>query len=390
MEAWQWRQGLLLYAALVFALGDAWFGILLLLIVLGGEFLAGEPLWERTSIDWSLVGFIGITFLSALASQWRGRALIATAEVAVGAPVAFRAVVLASLRRPQFARKFLSAWAVGGTAAALLGIVTIGMTPYHRAQMLHLGPNAFGTTMAVALVMVLGFSLEGSRRRLLWLAAAIVVMGALILTWSRGAWLGALLGVIVLAAVSSRRTLGLRLLILALLVAAALPFLTAQWASQAPTRVSENPDVPRSRIGVWRVVPRIVAGHPLLGTGLNTFPLAYSRYETLVGTLGPPPHAHNVFLNFAAETGLIGLAAFVTWLGSGTLAIWRWHTRNPPGSSERTLSAMVLAALAALLGHQLVDGTILGTSIGFGLYAFLGLGAAGVRAGQITSRAPGS
>jgi O-antigen ligase len=131
-------------------------------------------------------------------------------------------------------------------------------------------------------------------------------------------------------------------------------------------------------MGVWLVVPQIVADHPLLGTGLNTFPLAFSRYGR-TGLTGPPPHAHNIFLNFAAETGVVGLAAFVAWLLTGTLTIWRWHSHNPPGSGERTLSAIVLAALAALLGHQLVDGTVLGSSIAFGLYAFFGLGAAAAR-----------
>jgi putative inorganic carbon (HCO3(-)) transporter len=204
------------------------------------------------------------------------------------------------------------------------------------------------------------------------------VTTALILTWSRGAYLGALIGVIALAAVSARRGLGWRLLILAVLIAAAIPFLAAQWASQATTRVSESPEDPLSRMGVWLVVPQIVADHPLLGTGLNTFPLAFSRYGR-TGLTGPPPHAHNIFLNFAAETGVVGLAAFVAWLLTGTLTIWRWHSHNPPGSGERTLSAIVLAALAALLGHQLVDGTVLGSSIAFGLYAFFGLGAAAAR-----------
>jgi O-antigen ligase len=387
VEAWRWRHAFLIYAALVFTLGDAIYGILLLLVLLAGELFAEEPWWERTAIDWSLIGFIGITLLSALVSPWRSRALWATAEVAVGAPVAIRAVVLASLRRPEFARRFLALWAAGGTVVALLSIAAIGMTPYGRTQTFHLGPNAFGTTMAVVLVMTLGFSLEGpKRRRFLWAVAAVVVAGALVLTWSRGAWLGALVGLIVLAAVSSTRRLGSRILVLALLIAAALPFLAGQWASQATTRVSENPDDPRSRMGMWRVVPRIVADYPVLGTGLNTFGLVFSHYEPRTGRLGPPAHAHNIFLNFAAETGLVGLAAFVVWLASGTLAIWRWHIRNPVGSSERTLSAIVLAALAALLGHQLVDGTVLGSAIAFGLYAFFGLGAAGVRAAEVAPK----
>jgi hypothetical protein len=57
--------------------------------------------------------------------------------------------------------------------------------------------------------------------------------------------------------------------------------------------------------------------------------------------------------------------------------MWRWHTAGHPGSPDRIVSASALAALAALLGHQLVDVTLFGVHIAVALVYFMALGAAG-------------
>jgi len=123
-------------------------------------------------------------------------------------------------------------------------------------------------------------------------------------------------------------------------------------------------------------VPRIVADHPVLGTGFTTFVLAYAEYTPPPHLPGFPPHAHNLYLTFAAETGLIGLAALVAFLWAGATTVWRWHVASAPGGPARVDSGIVFAAVIALLAHQLVDATLTGSSVAFGLYALFGLGAA--------------
>src|SRR5260370_12998821 len=53
--------------------------------------------------------------------------------------------------------------------------------------------------------------------------------------------------------------------------------------------------------------------HPVLGVGIGNYSDAYSRYFITIFTasLG---HAHNYYINIAAETGSIGLLAFVLFL----------------------------------------------------------------------------
>ncbi|MBM3470429.1 MAG: O-antigen ligase family protein [Armatimonadetes bacterium] len=378
MEAWRWREFLLLLTAFVFSVGFASGGFLLLLVLAAGETLAGEPLWRRTPVDAGLLGLVAATVLSGLWSEWRGTALWSAVAFGLSAAVTLRAVVLAVHQRPVFARRFIGAWAAGGVAAGALGIAWLGPAPGARAQVFNMNPNELGTTMAIAAVMLLGLSLDGPRlRRLLCLAGLSVATAGLVLTWSRGAWLAAVLGVGVLVARTERRLLWPGMLAAALVMVAAIPTLGPRWEWHAG-RIQETTaaDGPFSRIPIWRLVPKMVADHPVLGTGLSTFQFVYERYRQGSTAVPHAPLAHNLFLQAAAETGLVGLVALLFFLTTGVLAVARWHTRGPPGSEQRRLSATALAAFVALLAHQMVDGTVLRIHIAVGLFALVGLGAA--------------
>ena len=59
------------------------------------------------------------------------------------------------------------------------------------------------------------------------------------------------------------------------------------------------------RIFIWKDALHLIRDYPLTGTGLGTFGLAFRRYQTgLVNFY--VDHAHNDFLEFAADTGLFG------------------------------------------------------------------------------------
>ncbi|MHB9022817.1 MAG: O-antigen ligase family protein [Armatimonadota bacterium] len=112
------------------------------------------------------------------------------------------------------------------------------------------------------------------------------------------------------------------------------------------------------RVYTWQGTVRLIAGHPWLGTGPNTFPSIFGRYQIA----GYTRHAHQIFLQTAAETGLVGLAALL-WLFCAVLAIGvhilRHAGRNELPPAERGLrvnAAMALiAATLGLLLHGLLD-----------------------------------
>src|SRR6185503_14406117 len=126
---------------------------------------------------------------------------------------------------------------------------------------------------------------------------------------------------------------------------------------------------------------------PFLGWGLGTFPWAHGAYPPTADAAEHPPSAHNLLLNFAVETGLLGAAAMVAFLTARIRAGLRWYHSTALGSPERMLSATTLAAIAATLATQLVDGTLMRVNLALGLFALLGFAAAGGRArrGQVSA-----
>lgn len=67
------------------------------------------------------------------------------------------------------------------------------------------------------------------------------------------------------------------------------------------------------RLAHWIAGIRMFQAHPFLGVGIGNFPDVYSNYYVtiFVNSLG---HAHNYYINIAAETGVIGFCAFAFFL----------------------------------------------------------------------------
>lgn len=67
------------------------------------------------------------------------------------------------------------------------------------------------------------------------------------------------------------------------------------------------------RLAHWIAGINMFWDHPITGVGIGNYPDAYPQYyiTIFVNSLG---HAHNYYINIAAETGLIGLTAFLLFL----------------------------------------------------------------------------
>jgi O-antigen ligase len=85
------------------------------------------------------------------------------------------------------------------------------------------------------------------------------------------------------------------------------------------------------------------ADHPWLGVGIGNYAVAYGRYA-LPHWYEPLGHAHNVYLNFLAETGILGTAAFASlWLAS------IWHALRQAGQADRARAALAIGLLGTLI-----------------------------------------
>ena len=239
-------------------------------------------------------------------------------------------------------------------------------------------PNPFGGYMgmvwplAAALAAGLWRAHQIDRHKLLSAACAFVALlsaGALLASYSRGAWLGAgaaaailLLGA--LRPASARPTLLLVLLAAALLVAGR--GLWPQWVVARVSSITQDISgadvrgvVPTTanfavveRLAHWQAAAEMAAAHPWLGVGLGNYAAAYDRYRLARWPLALG-HAHNFYLNLAAETGLPGLLIFVALLLAAALQALR-VLRTAHGW-QRALALGLLAAGAHLAIHNVVD-----------------------------------
>jgi O-antigen ligase len=160
-------------------------------------------------------------------------------------------------------------------------------------------------TYAHVLLLPLGFALA-SRARWTRLVAVPLLGLALVFSTARGAWLAAVVMTLVLVTVS--RGAAARLVVLAG-VAVLAAFLSPGLREQIiPSLTSSQMNA--GRLGIYAANLEIVGDHPVLGLGFGRYQKAARPYYDRHPEADRRSHAHNNFLQIAAEAGLVGLAAF--------------------------------------------------------------------------------
>lgn len=192
-------------------------------------------------------------------------------------------------------------------------------------------------------------------RIVLWLLAVALLI-VLLLTFSRGGLLSVAcaVGVLVVFYAMQRPELAQRVSIRGAVGAAALGITVLAVTLVVYTISQDRRSGDEGRVDMWRSALLITRDHPVLGVGPGLYGRAFRDYRDPLLARDKLASAHNVYLNTAAETGLIG-AAVALWLGVTLLRSW-WKLWQAAPSRPRKLR--LEAALAALLGigiHSLVD-----------------------------------
>lgn len=243
-------------------------------------------------------------------------------------------------------------------------------------------PNPYagylGMVLPLALVLtVAGLANRDARRSVpfwLLLGATGVIGAAFGASLSRGAWMGFAFAFAIVGSVASRRAfLGVVACLLVgafVLTLGALEVLPAQIAERLTQIVSYFGifDVRRvevtpanwavvERMAVWQAAWGMFEAHPFFGVGPGNYAIAYEDFA-MPGWELAMGHAHNIYLNFLAETGAVGLASFIVFLLSALAAVWQSYRllrRAEVAWWERVISLGVLGVLAQFALHSLFD-----------------------------------
>ena len=198
---------------------------------------------------------------------------------------------------------------------------------------------------------------------ILLLAATLACLG---MTYARGA---CLVVAVVLAGYGALRDWRILLGIVVIGAGALLvdPVLADRLLSVF-TRVDTSSEM---RIAFWESTIAMVMDHPFLGIGWGMYFMVYPEYDFyLQGAPVQIVHAHNMYLNYAAEIGIPGALSFL-WFFFGSLVLaLRVPRKTPPW--EAVLAAhehawKTVADVRAALGRWRRRRFVEGLSTGLGL-----------------------
>jgi putative inorganic carbon (HCO3(-)) transporter len=244
-------------------------------------------------------------------------------------------------------------------------------------------PNIVGGVLVAIFPVALALVL--SRRRFEKIVGAVALgpfLLALMILQARGAWFALLGGLAVGAAVYRRW----------LVPALPLLILAALFANQQLGGASALSDVIFGKIGtvtggtlqervaLWTQAVDLIRAHPLTGIGMGGYPYV-APYAPPYAPQAPgliAPHAHNVFLQVALDTGILGLAGLVGMLALGFLSGWRAHRSG----IAAPLPLAVLTALAVVVLHSLGESVFWGLKAQWLLWVLFGLALALDRLGR--------
>ena len=234
-------------------------------------------------------------------------------------------------------------------------------------------------------------------------AAFALMSVAMVMSWSRGGWVGAAAALLVVTVARSRTArvsaLAVGLLLAYLLLVGGARYLPSALLQRVSDLVPYVGGVDVTSVEVndanWAVIERMAhwqaavgmfSAHPWLGVGIGNYAVAYPRYA--VGRWRDPlGHAHNYYLNIAAEAGLVGLSAFVLLLTACFLQAWRVLRRFDGGLRSagdhywRTVALGALGVLVHLAVHSVFDNLFV-HSMNVQLALVLGLLGLAGRAGE--------
>ena len=296
----------------------------------------------------------------------------------------------------------------GGSGAAHLWILDFR---FFRAFGTFGQPNPFGAFMGLMLPLAIGTAwghltktwAEYRESQNLWttttmltimygLMAGILLIGLLV-SWSRGSWMGFSIASLVMIWLLPRRFWQGTVLLALVSVIGWLLWLNGYLPAQLVDRVTSfsadftgfsdvrgvdiNDDnfALIERLAHWQSAIEIAEENPWLGVGFGNYEVAYPDFALVNWPLALG-HAHNYYLNLIAETGILGLLAYLLMWAFIIYKTWQLIRRThyiERGIALGLMGVWVHIAIHSLVDKLYVNNSFLHIGVMFGLIAVLQL-----------------
>ncbi len=258
--------------------------------------------------------------------------------------------------------------ALGAAGAALAGI---GLWQYvHGAN--RLSDRIEGTLshymtfsglLLVVCLLFAGVVLEGKQGRVASAGLVVLLAAAIVLTFTRNAYVGFFAAVAVYLALRRPRWL------LAVPALAAGMYLAAPSAIRARMISTFDPSdsTNRDRLDMVVAGARMIRDHPVFGLGLTLVKPYYPLYRVPTSVRWRVPHLHDNVLQIAAESGLAAAAAYAAILACFFTTCWRALRREQDPGRRGVLAGAFLAvtgiSVAGFFEYNFGDVEVLMTTL---------------------------
>ena len=382
---------------------------LLMLLWMGKQLALGRvkvrliPLYPPMALLAALALFQFVTGMTAYRSITLARAVLFLTYAAI------LFLVSHTLRSDRDLRLFSTWFSVFGFLVALFAIAQVFTDKTGKLYWVRMprfgswtdGPYVDHSHYAGLMEMLLPLPLvlavlgveRGPKRALLWLSAGTIA-ASIFLSQSRGGVLAMLIELAFLAALTLPKTsLRRHHRRNFLLAAAAITFLAfVGWLGgetllQRFSVVRQQDLMQPGRPLILKDSLRLIARKPVTGWGLGTYPLVFPQFRSFYTSLFVN-HAHDDYVEFIAETGLVGAAAIAWFL----IALYRAGLRKARTQQSRIIDAMTLAALTsctAIVAHSFWDFNLQIPANAALFFAFCGLAATPIIAPRVREQASG-
>ena len=204
-------------------------------------------------------------------------------------------------------------------------------------------PNVMGEYLLLIIPFVISYIaiFKTFRKKLFSFIALGIFMVALLLTYSRGCYLGIILAITVFLLLSS-----LKFILLFIAGGLAVPFVMPKSIINRFASIGNTEDSSTSyRISIWKGAINLIKDNLFrpVGQGTKAFNSIYPLYA--LNGVGAE-HTHNLFLQIAVETSILGLISFIILL----FRIFQNILSGIRLAKDKTYKFFMIASISSLIG----------------------------------------
>ncbi|MBU5670170.1 O-antigen ligase family protein [Peptoniphilus sp. MSJ-1] len=270
-----------------------------------------------------------------------------------------------SIKTKRELNGFISVFMLSALLVALLGIIQyftgVQMRPEWldtenntdiavRVYSVFFNPNILAEYLVLLTPIAVGMTwyTKSLRKKFLFAASTGLLLLCILMTLSRGGWVG-----IAFAALSFVLLVDKRLLLLGIPIGiGGLAFLPQKVIDRLVSIGSTVDSSNLYRIKIWDITMDVIRDNFIAGVGFGYVPFK-DTFERYIRTM-PIYHAHNTYLEITAEIGIVGFIFFMLLL-LATLKYAYVHLVKSEDKYFKYLGAGLFSSIIGIMGHGLVE-----------------------------------